>query len=79
MTPGTALVLLGFGLGALIVVGRSNPRALPLSPREQADTLRKRALEAQRCAARASQLARDLAARWTEAEDAARNGRGGAG
>ena len=59
MTAGTALVLIGFGLGALIVAGRPRLR----SPRD-ANILRSRALAAPRAAARAAQIARDLTARW---------------
>lgn len=58
-TTAVTLTLLGLGLGTLIAVGkRSNPRG--------ATTLRERAIEAQRTSARASQVARDLAARALE-------------
>jgi len=72
VTPGTAFVLLGFGLGALIVAGGSDPRASRQAMQTRADALRSRVLEAQNSAARASQAARDLAAQWSVAEDAAR-------
>lgn len=62
MTRGTTLVLLGFGLGALILAGQSSPRA-EAAPR---DALRARAIEAQRISAIATQRARDLAARWSD-------------
>lgn len=71
MTPGAALVLLGVSVGALVVAGRSSPHAATQTPRERADMLRVRAGEAQQRSAYASQLARDLAAQWSVAEDAA--------
>ncbi len=64
MTPPVVLALLGFGLGALVVANRRvDLRAEP--------TLRERAIEAQKISACASQLARDLTARWC-AEEARR-------
>lgn len=69
MTAGTALVLLGFGLGTLIAASQAAPYA---SPRARADMLRERALEAQQRSAQASRAARELTARWSEAENAAR-------
>jgi hypothetical protein len=74
VTPGTALVLLGFGLGALVVVGGSGTRDIRVSesPRERADALRSRTIEAQAISARASQAARDLMDQWSRAEEAAR-------
>ncbi len=71
MTPGAAIVLIGLGLGTFVVAGRSDPRA-PTSPRERADTLRARAVEAQLASARASRIARELMERWSRAEDDAR-------
>lgn len=77
MTVGTALVLLGFGVGALVVAGRprSSPRVATPTQRDQTEMLRERAEEAQRRSARESQLARDLAAQWSEAVAAARTER----
>ena len=71
MTAGTALVLLGFGLGTLIAASQAAPRE-PQSPRARADNLRERAAFAQQSSARAAQYARELAARWSDAENAAR-------
>jgi hypothetical protein len=65
VTRGTVLTLLGFGLGAFLVAGQSSPRAAA-SPRESADALRARAIEAQRISAIASQRARELAAQWSD-------------
>jgi hypothetical protein len=60
VTPGLALTLLGLGIGALMIGGsRSDPRA-------SASTLHERVIEAQRISARASQVARDLAAQESE-------------
>jgi hypothetical protein len=56
MTQGTAIVLLGCGLGALLIASRSNWH--------QEATLRERAIEAQRLSAQASQRARELTERW---------------
>lgn len=68
MTRGSALVLLGFGLGTLMVAAQSgagkDPRSTP-----RAAELRARAIEAQRISAVASQQARELAAQWS-AQDA---------
>lgn len=61
MTSGTALVLLGFGLGALIMAGQS-----ATAPRSSTDELRARVLEAQRISAAASRRARELAALWSK-------------
>lgn len=72
MTPGTVLVLLGFGLGTLIMAGQSSPRATAES---HADELRARVIEAQRISAAASQRARELAALWSRSEDAAQKER----
>jgi hypothetical protein len=57
MTTPMVFTLLGFGLGALLIVGgrRSNPRASAMD-------LRERAIAAQVASDRMSQLARDLAA-----------------
>jgi hypothetical protein len=63
-------VLLGFGLGALVMVGQSAPRAA-VSARDRAEALRMRTIEAQKRSAVASQLARDLMEQWSQAEDAA--------
>jgi len=71
MTTGTALVLLGFGVGALIGAGQAAPRE-PQSPRARADALRERAAFAQQSSARASHHARELTAMWSDAENAAR-------
>lgn len=57
-------LLFGVGLGAFIVGARSGSG----SPRE-AGSLRARAIEAQRAAARATEEARDLAARWNDQGD----------
>ncbi len=65
MTPGTTLVLLGFGLGALVVASQRNDRGSHRSIADDA-TLRARAIEAQQISARASQRARELAALWSE-------------
>lgn len=60
--------ILGIGLGALLIADRSRGRApLALSP-PTASALRDLSVEAQRISARASQLARDLAATWSEAQ-----------
>jgi len=69
VTPGTTLVLLGLGLGALVVTGPSTPQP---SLRARADALRTLTITAQRNSASAAQLARDFRARWSAAEDAAR-------
>lgn len=66
MTPGTAFVLIGFGIGALVVAGRAAPRGVA-NARGSADDLRGRAIEAQARAAIAAREARDLAARWSAA------------
>lgn len=71
MTPATALVLLGFGLGALVVADRTSPRE-PQSLQARADTLREQTSRAQEVSARASQRARELMDQWIAAEDAAR-------
>jgi len=71
MNPGTASALLGIGLGAIVIAGRSASRAT-VSPRERADALRISAIEAQREASRASKIARDLTAQWSRAETSAR-------
>lgn len=65
MTSGTALILLGFGLGALAIMGqdktRPDPRALSAD-----DQLRARAIEAQRTSATAARQARELTTLWLE-------------
>lgn len=66
MTPATALVLLGFGVGALVVADRTALRErAPL----RADTLREQAVRAQEASARASRRARELMDQWIAAED----------
>jgi len=74
VTPGAVIVLLGFGLGALVVAGQSSPRGATesSSPRERADALRAKTIQAQQASARASRTARELMAAWSAAEDAAR-------
>jgi hypothetical protein len=72
LTSSLALVLLGFGVGVLVVAGRSNPHTATLTPREHTEMLRARAEDAQQRSAHASQLARDLMAQWSVAENAAR-------
>lgn len=74
MTPGTALVLLGFGLGAWMMAIQSTPQTTA-SPRERADDLRTRAIEAQRRSAIASQVARDLTSQWITTQDGRRGQR----
>jgi len=71
VTPAIALVLLGFGVGALVAADRGAPRG-PLSLRARADTLRKETSRAQEISTLASRRARELMDRWSEAEDAAR-------
>lgn len=73
MTRGATIVLLGVGVGAIVVASRASARA-PAPPRERPDDLRARVVEAQRISARASLLARELAERWSAAQE--RNGRG---
>lgn len=68
MSPATALVLLGFGLGALVVADRSSPRG-PLSLRASTDALRAQTVQAQELAAQASRRARELMDQWIAAED----------
>lgn len=76
MTTGTALVLLGFGLGTLLMADQSSPRSSPRAAAEShADELRARVIEAQKISAAASQRARELAALWSRAEDASRKER----
>jgi hypothetical protein len=70
VTPASALVLIGFGVGALAVAGRGVSRAPSL--RAQADMLREQTRQAQLNSAQASLHARELAARWSALEDAAR-------
>jgi hypothetical protein len=56
VTPATALVLLGFGIGALMMAaGQPNPR-----------TLREQALDAQKTSAQAAQRARELMEKWNK-------------
>jgi hypothetical protein len=69
VTPATALALLGFGIGALVVTDRSGSRE---SPSLRADTLREQTVQAQEISARASRRARELMDQWSAAEDAAR-------
>jgi len=66
VTPGTAIVLLGFGIGALVVAGRAEPRGV-VRPQDRPEELRDRAIEAQVRAATASREARELTARWSSA------------
>jgi hypothetical protein len=65
VTSGTALILLGFGLGALAIMSqdstRTDPRALSAD-----DQLRERAIEAQRASATAARRARELTTLWLE-------------
>jgi hypothetical protein len=70
--PSTALVLLGFTVGALILASRAHVRDPRLTGDTHVKRLRSSALDAQRRAARASGLAMDLTARWDAAEVAAR-------
>jgi hypothetical protein len=72
MPTGTVLVLLGFGIGALAVAGRSAAREPQLTLRQHADTLREQTSQAQETSARASRRARELMDQWSVAEDAAR-------
>jgi hypothetical protein len=68
VTTPVVFALFGFGLGALLIAGsRSDSRE---SRRDPQRTLRDRAIEAQKISAEASQLARDLAARWSEQQHA---------
>lgn len=70
MSPATALVLLGLGLGALVVADRASPRvARPL--RERAVVLQQQATRAQEASALSSRRARELVDQWSAAEDAA--------
>jgi hypothetical protein len=63
----TVLAIFGLGLGAVIVAtSRQNPRSLASTR-----SLRDRAIEAQKIAARAAQDARDLTAQWREVQDSA--------
>lgn len=71
MTSATALVLLGFGIGALVVADHAASRG-PRSLRESADTFRTLARQAQERSAATAQRARELANQWSIAEDAAR-------
>lgn len=72
MTAASVLVLLGFGVGVLIIAGRSpaNDRAQTL--RSHADALREQTSRAQETSARTSRHARELMDQWSAAEDAAR-------
>lgn len=65
MTSGTALILLGFGLGALAIVGQNGPRPDPRALSAD-DQLRARAIEAQRTSATAARRARELTTLWLE-------------
>jgi hypothetical protein len=67
MTTGTALILLGFSLGALLVAKQGSPREDPRAPSLN-EELRAHAIEAQRASARASQRTRELTALWLEQE-----------
>ena len=67
----TALVLLGFGLGALLVANGGNTRE-PRPPSLN-DPLRARAIEAQRTSMAAAQRARELTALWSEQEARSRD------
>lgn len=67
MTRGTTLVLLGFGLGALLVANRGTTREDPRAP-SRVNQLRARAIEAQRTSAMASRRAREVTALWLEQE-----------
>lgn len=70
MSTGTTLVLLGFGIGALILTSPRTRREDPRAPAPTADDqLRARAIEAQRASARASQRARELTAQWQERQE----------
>jgi len=73
VTPATALVLLGLGLGTLIAASPAQRRTPSL--RERADTLRAQTSRAQEASARASSRARELMDQWSAAEDAARKAR----
>lgn len=63
VTSGVAFTLLGFGLGALLLVSKATA-----SPRTKA-SLRDRAIAAQEEAALAARRARELAAQWSKAQD----------
>jgi hypothetical protein len=66
------IVLLGVGVGALTVAGRSAAREPQLTLRQRADALRAQTAQAQETSARASRRARELMDQWSVAEDAAR-------
>jgi hypothetical protein len=72
VTPATALVLLGFGVGALVVADRAVAPSGQLSLRARADALRAQASSAQDASARWSARARKLMDQWSAAEGAAR-------
>jgi hypothetical protein len=59
-----AIFGLGLGLGVLFLANRSRTRD-PMTHLTQM-TLRERAIEAQKISARTSQIARDLAEKWSE-------------
>jgi hypothetical protein len=75
-TGGVAIVLLGLGVGVVVAANRSSAPTTPQSPRARADALRVQAADAQLASARASQIAREITARWSVAEDAARKEEG---
>jgi hypothetical protein len=66
VTPGTALALLGFGVGALVFASRSRAQAAA-SPNEQTAKLQKAAVEAQQLSAAAARRARTLTTQWQDA------------
>lgn len=71
MSTTTALVLLGFGVGALVVADHARSRG-SLSLRDRADALRAQTSRAQETSASASRRARELMDQWSAAEEAAR-------
>lgn len=73
MTPGAALVLLGFGIGAFALAAKSATKEEQgRTLQERADALRAQTSRAQEAAARAARHASELLAQWNEIERAAR-------
>lgn len=68
----TTLVLLGFGLGALLIAKTGNARE-ENRPTSLNDQLRARAIEAQRTSMIAARRARELTSLWYEQEARSRD------